>query len=44
VINLIEEIENHGDFYKKTKKAKNPFGDGKASKRIVDVILNYQCG
>lgn len=39
-LNFIRDIENHGEFYKKVKKAKNPFGDGKAGKRIVKVIVS----
>ncbi len=33
---LTDEVE-----YKKMAQAKNPFGDGKASKRIVQAILYY---
>jgi UDP-N-acetylglucosamine 2-epimerase (non-hydrolysing) len=39
-INLIEDINNRGEFYKKVKKAKNPFGDGRAAKRIVKITFS----
>ncbi len=39
-IEHIEDYKNKGDFYKNVKNSDNPFGDGKASKRIVDAILD----
>ncbi len=41
---LIEEANkllNNKEEYESMKKAVNPYGDGKASKRIADAIINY---
>ncbi len=40
VYNLTEKLLTDPDFYKKMAEAQNPYGDGQASKRIVDRILN----
>ena len=32
---------NNEEYYNKMSRAINPYGDGMASKRIVDFILNY---
>lgn len=37
---IIELLEDNGK-YKQMSMAKNPYGDGKASKRIVDSIIKY---
>ncbi|MEM5829238.1 MAG: UDP-N-acetylglucosamine 2-epimerase [Candidatus Aenigmatarchaeota archaeon] len=37
-LKLLQEIKNKGYFYKKVKKAKYPLGDGKATKKIVDIL------
>jgi UDP-N-acetylglucosamine 2-epimerase (non-hydrolysing) len=34
-LELIDQIKRKTGFYQQVKKACNPFGDGKASKRIV---------
>ncbi|MEM5879105.1 MAG: UDP-N-acetylglucosamine 2-epimerase (non-hydrolyzing) [Candidatus Aenigmatarchaeota archaeon] len=38
ILYYLEDVKKHGKFYRMVKKAKNPLGDGKASKRIVDVL------
>ena len=35
------KLINYPEEYAKMSKAINPYGDGKASKRIVDIIENY---
>lgn len=40
VYNEVSEVLDNKDLYNKMSKAKNPYGDGKASKRIVDAILH----
>jgi len=40
-LNHIEDIKKKDAFYKSVKKSKNPFGDGKSAKRIVDISLRY---
>lgn len=37
-INLLNEIKNKGKFYKNVKESKYPLGDGKATKRIVNIL------
>ena len=37
-LQLLEEIEEHGDFYKKVKLTDYPIGDGKATKRMIDIL------
>jgi UDP-N-acetylglucosamine 2-epimerase (non-hydrolysing) len=39
-LNYLNDIKNRGEFYEKVKKSKNPFGDGKAAKRIIDITLS----
>ncbi len=41
IVELAEELINSKEAYNKMASAKNPFGDGLASKRIVDSILYY---
>ena len=41
IITLANELLNNKDTYNLMVNAKNPFGDGFASKRIVDAILYY---
>ena len=36
-----KELLNNSDLYDKMSKASNPYGDGMASRRIVDAIINY---
>ena len=38
--NLTKELLVNKDEYEKMSKASNPYGDGKASKRITDAIIN----
>ena len=43
---IIDEVENlldDHDAHSVMAQAKNPYGDGKASERIVDVLLRGQC-
>jgi len=43
---IIDEVENLLDDHNAHSvmaQAKNPYGDGKASERIVDVLLQGQC-
>jgi UDP-N-acetylglucosamine 2-epimerase (non-hydrolysing) len=40
IVNKTNELLKEGDLYKKMKKSHNPYGDGKASKRIFDFINN----
>lgn len=37
-LDLLEEIRNHGEFYKKIEQAKYPIGDGNATKRMIDIM------
>ena len=41
IISLATELLKNQDIYKSMVNAKNPFGDGIASKRIVDAILYH---
>lgn len=41
IVSLATELLNNEDMYKSMVNAKNPFGDGNASKRIVDAILYH---
>ncbi|MBS5794156.1 MAG: UDP-N-acetylglucosamine 2-epimerase (non-hydrolyzing) [Clostridiales bacterium] len=41
IISLATELLNNQDIYKSMVNAKNPFGDGIASKRIVNTILYH---
>ena len=38
ILYYLNDVKNKGKFYHKVKIAKNPLGDGKATKRIVDVL------
>ena len=40
IYNLTKELLINKDEYEKMSKASNPYGDGKASKRITDAIIN----
>ena len=39
IFNMIDELLNNSQEYEKMSKAKNPYGDGFASKRIADAII-----
>ena len=39
IFSLIEELLTDQDEYNRMSHASNPYGDGKASKRIVDAII-----
>lgn len=41
IVNETERLLIDVDEYKKMSNAENPYGDGKASKRIVDIIESY---
>lgn len=41
IYSIIDELLNDSSVYAKMSKASNPYGDGKASKRIVDEIIKY---
>lgn len=41
IFNLVYEILNNKLEYKKFKSEKNPYGDGKASYRILNIIYDY---
>jgi UDP-N-acetylglucosamine 2-epimerase (non-hydrolysing) len=41
IVNEVEKLLSDGDEYKSMSKALNPYGDGKASKRIVSAMLHY---
>ena len=41
VYNAITELLNDKELYNKMSEAKNPYGDGFASNRIVDSIIKY---
>lgn len=41
IYNLTRELLTHENIYKQMAQAKNPFGDGEASRRIVEAILSY---
>ncbi|MEG0388051.1 MAG: UDP-N-acetylglucosamine 2-epimerase (non-hydrolyzing), partial [Niameybacter sp.] len=41
IYNLTKELLTNEDIYKEMAQAKNPFGDGEASRRIVEAILSY---
>ena len=40
IYNLTKELLVNKDEYEKMSKASNPYGDGKASKRITDALIN----
>ncbi|WP_280527245.1 UDP-N-acetylglucosamine 2-epimerase (non-hydrolyzing) [Clostridium sp. BJN0001] len=41
IVEEAEKLINNSKEYEKMSKAVNPYGDGIASKRIADIILNY---
>ena len=41
IFNLANELLTNEEEYKKMAQAKNPYGDGEASRRIADEIFNY---
>lgn len=41
IYEIASELLNNNELYNKMAQAKNPFGDGNASERIVDSILYY---
>lgn len=41
IYNNTKELLLNKELYNKMSKANNPYGDGHASKRIVDIIINY---
>lgn len=41
IFNLIDELLSDSTVYKNMSLASNPYGDGKASERIVDAIIEY---
>lgn len=44
IYNMINELLNDENEYRKMSKASNPYGDGKASERIVDAIIEkFKC-
>ena len=43
ILNMAKELISNADAYNKMSKAVNPYGDGKASGRIVEALL-YEFG
>ncbi|CAK7049191.1 UDP-N-acetylglucosamine 2-epimerase (non-hydrolyzing) [Tissierella sp.] len=43
VFNELNLLLSNKDEYNKMANAVNPYGDGKASERIVDILINSQC-
>jgi len=41
IFNMANELLSSKEAHEKMAKASNPYGDGEASRRIVDAILNY---
>lgn len=41
IFEIIHELINDEESYNKMAQAVNPYGDGKSSERIVDLIVNY---
>lgn len=41
IYKLAKELLENKNEYEKMSKASNPYGDGFASERIVDAIINY---
>lgn len=41
IFNLANELLSNEEAHEKMAKASNPYGDGQASKRIADAIVNY---
>ncbi len=40
ILRTVENILKDSELYEKMKSAKNPFGDGRSGKRIVDIMLS----
>jgi UDP-N-acetylglucosamine 2-epimerase (non-hydrolysing) len=40
IYNTFKQLLEHNNEYKKMSKANNPYGDGLASKRIVDILVS----
>ncbi|HTX61868.1 MAG TPA: UDP-N-acetylglucosamine 2-epimerase (non-hydrolyzing) [Methanobacterium sp.] len=40
ITRMVKEILKDDELYKKMSQAKNPYGDGKTSQKIVEIILN----
>lgn len=38
IMRYLNDVKNKGEFYRRVKASKNPLGDGKATKKIVDVL------
>ncbi|WP_297520394.1 non-hydrolyzing UDP-N-acetylglucosamine 2-epimerase [Thermococcus sp.] len=44
-MDYLRRLMEEGEFYERMAKAKNPFGDGKAGKRIAEILLElYEAG
>lgn len=41
IYNIIDELLGNQDVYDSMSKASNPYGDGRASERIVDAIIDF---
>jgi|SRR5699024_7793962 len=41
IFNMANELLSNDDAHRKMAKASNPYGDGEASRRIADAIVNY---
>ncbi len=44
IFSILDDLLSNEDKYQKMSMASNPYGDGKASKKIVDIIEKYFCG
>ena len=44
IVEFTSKLLEDSDFYEKMSKAHNPYGDGKASERIVEFFVNLQNG
>lgn len=44
IYEILEELLNDNQAYQKMSMASNPYGDGKASEKIVDAIEKFFCG
>jgi UDP-N-acetylglucosamine 2-epimerase (non-hydrolysing) len=42
IIDEVTSLINKQEYYKSMAQANNPYGDGKACKRIIDVLVNYE--
>ena len=41
IFSIVDELLGNQEVYERMSKASNPYGDGKASKRIVDAIIKH---